>query len=527
MALDFDTSAPLRSPQSVTALVEAIHRADPGSQETHWLECKSTLDFGSKADRFAAARAIIAFANRDPVSAGRDCGGEAYLVVGVAPGQLVGVTEVLDAAALHDKLRPYVDGPQWSVDYFKVEGHDVAVFTVAAPRPGDRIHSLVTTYENNRSGTVFHRGVASSPPATHRELIMLQDRLLKDPPRPLGEQFRDAVEQGNPLVVARLMRATVQQLQAARADPQVFPNTFASRQPVEQLRQYLAMAQSYEELTAPLLDQLITACAWPNADHERIWADTMAALAQPAPLSDTVTGQMRVGATQALIVEGRDDRLQALALLPATLALYAGSISAVQGRNFGALRALTTDATVPWSITHPNLRVTVIERVGPWEALSRDDSLALTLRAAQVAGDDAELEHLLGDIAQHRRRKPPFVASSYLFDALQPHFAGLYGLTRYGELFDETEIMFSLVVADQMAQDRVFTEPWLGLFVTDASHTARLEDSRYGAVLAEVNAAGDDWPPLQAGLFGGSIHRLSAALQRVTEYTEQMRHRVF
>lgn len=64
----------------------------------------------------------------------------------------------------------------------------------------------------------------------------------------------------------------------------------------------------------------------------------MAALAQPAPLSDTVTGQMRVGATQALIVEGRDDRLQALALLPATLALYAGSISAVQGRNFGALR---------------------------------------------------------------------------------------------------------------------------------------------------------------------------------------------
>lgn len=356
---------------------------------------------------------------------------------------------------------------------------------------------------------------------------MLQDRLLQDPPRPLGEQFRDAVEQGNPLVVARLMRATVQQLQAARADPQVFPNTFASRQPVEQLRQYLAMAQSYEERTAPLLDQLITACAWPNADHERIWADTMAALAQPAPLSDTVTGQMRVGATQALIVEGRDDRLQALALLPATLALYAGSISAVQGRNFGALRALTTDATVPWSITHPNLRVTVIERVGPWEALSREDSLALTLRAAQVASDDAELEHLLGEIAQHRRRKPPFVASSYLFDALQPHFAGLYGLPRYGELFDETEIMFSLVVADQMAQDRVFTEPWLGLFVTDASHTARLEDSRYGAVLAEVNAAGDDWPPLQAGLFGGSIHRLSAALQRVTEYTEQMRHRVF
>lgn len=493
----------------------------------HWVEWKSALDFGSKADRFAAARAIIAFANRDPVSAARDCGGEAYLVVGVAPGKLVGVAEVLDAAALHDKLRPYVDGPHWSVDYVEVEALVVAVFTVAAPRPGDRIHSLVTTYENNRSGTVFHRGVASSPPATHRELIMLQDRLLQDPPRPLGEQFRDAVERGNPLVVDRLMRATVQQLQAARADRQLFPGTFDSRQPVEQLRQYLAMAQRYQELTAPLVGQLIIGCAWPNADHERIWAGTMAALAQPAPLSDTGTGQMRVGGTQALIVEGRDERLEALALLPATLALYAGSISGVQGRNFGALRALTTDAAVPWSLTNPNFRVTVIERVGPWEALSREDRLALTLWAAQVASDDAELERLLSEIAQRRWRKPPFVCSSYLFEVLRPHFADLYGLTRYGELFDETEIMFSLVVADQMTQDRVFAEPWLGLFVTDASHTARLEDSRYGAVLAEVNAAGDDWPPLQAGMFGGSMHRLAAAIQRVTEYTEQMRHRVF
>jgi len=527
MALNVDTSAPLRSPQSVTALVEAIHRADPGSQETHWLECKSQLDFGSKADRFAAARAIIAFANRDPVSAARDCGGEAYLVVGVAPGELIGVAEVLDAATLHDKLRLYVDGPQWSVDYFQVEGHDVAVFTVAAPRPGDRIHSLVTTYENNRSGTVFHRGVASSPPATHRELIMLQDRLLRDPPRPLDEQFRDAVGQGNPLVVDRMMRATVQHLQTERADPQVFPPTFSSRVPVEQLRQYLAMAQRYEQLAAPLLDQLITGCAWPNADHERIWAETMAALAQPTPPPDTVTGRMRVGGTQALIVQGRDERLEALAMLPATLALYAGAIAAVQGRNFGALRALTTDAAVPWSITHPNSRVTVIEKVGPWEALSRDESLALTLRAAQIAGDAAELERRLGEISQRRWRKPPFVCSSYLFDALRPHFADLYGLTRYTELFDEAEIMFSFVVADQMAQDRVFTEPWLGLFVTDAGQTARLQDSRYGAVLATLETAGAQWPPLQAGMFGGSRDRLTAAAQRVTEYTEQMRHRGF
>lgn len=65
------------------------------------------------------------------------------------------------------------------------------------------------------------------------------------------------------------------------------------------------------------------------------------------------------------------------------------------------------------------------------------------------------------------------------------------------------------------------------MFVTDAGQTARLQDSRYGAVLAAMEAASAQWPPLPAGMFGGSLERLTAAAQRVTEYTEQMRHRVF
>ena len=47
-----------------------------------------------------------------------------------------------------------------------------------------------------------------------------------------------------------------------------------------------------------------------------------------------------------------------------------------------------------------------------------------------------------------------------------------------------------------------------------------------GAVPAEVNAAGDDLPPPQAGLFGGSIHRLSVSSAARHRNTEQMRHRV-
>lgn len=48
---------------------------------------------------------------------------------------------------------------------------------------------------------VFHRGVASSAPATHRELGMLQDRLLQAAPESAADQFRAAVGGANPLVV--------------------------------------------------------------------------------------------------------------------------------------------------------------------------------------------------------------------------------------------------------------------------------------------------------------------------------------
>ena len=63
-------------------------------------------------------------------------------------------------------------------------------------------------------------------------------------------------------------------LQAAQADPQVFLNTSASRQPVEQLRQYLAMAQELRERNRPLLDQLITACVMAQRRSRAHLADT-------------------------------------------------------------------------------------------------------------------------------------------------------------------------------------------------------------------------------------------------------------
>ena len=525
MTLNIDTSAALRSPQSRAALVEAIRQASSLAQETHWLEWKSSLDFDTTAHRFAAARAIIAFANRHPETAARDCDGEAYLVVGAKPGQVVGV-EVLDAAVIHDKLRPFVDGPHWTVDYVEAEGKSVLVITVAPPQPGDRIHSLVNTYQGNRSGTVFHRGVASSAPATHRELGMLQDRLLQTPPESADEQFMAAVGGTNPVVVDQLTRNAVNAALTAYADPEQFPATFDSRTPKDQLKQYIVIARRYHDATTGVLDRIITGCRWENSAHERIWTGAITALAEPRPLNQTVRSrQPNPAGGQALIMTARNERLEALSLLPATLTMYAGVIAAVEGQNFGAVRALTTDGRVSRSVFHPDPKVTVIEKVGPWEAVASDERSMLALRAAQqTAANDEALDEQLTAIANGNVRRPRFVASAYLFDALRPHFAD-HTEARYRELFDQAETLLSLIVADQMAQHRPFVEPWLRLFVDTVADSPSLDRSMPGMYLAEAIAAGADWPPLQAGMFGGSPDRVKAAAQLVRQYTDQTSRR--
>ncbi|GAH43739.1 unnamed protein product [marine sediment metagenome] len=83
MALNLDTSTSLRRTRRLDQLIQAIYQADSSTtSETHWLEWKSSLNFAMAKDKVTAAKAIIAFANRDPGNAARECEGDAYLVRG-------------------------------------------------------------------------------------------------------------------------------------------------------------------------------------------------------------------------------------------------------------------------------------------------------------------------------------------------------------------------------------------------------------------------------------------------------------
>ncbi|MCV7218508.1 hypothetical protein H7J51_24925 [Mycobacterium crocinum] len=180
---NIDKSRALRTEDELRALVDAIHSSPPNTQETNWLEWKSTLDLGTPEGRFAVSKAILGFANRSPAQAQLAMEGVAYMVVGVEPGSAAGVP-AFDHATLGQRIKTYADGPRWTPHYIGFSGVEVLVIVIEPPRSGDPMHSLQKTYTGNTKGTghqagaVFHRGAAHTEPAGPKEIEMLGERLL-------------------------------------------------------------------------------------------------------------------------------------------------------------------------------------------------------------------------------------------------------------------------------------------------------------------------------------------------------------
>lgn len=190
MAIELDTSQPLRRPADLRQLVEAI-RAAGVADEAHWVEWKSSLPLDALDGWFSISKQILGFANRHPDRAARFVGGLGYVVVGAEPGTVSGITPV-DVAQLDDWLRGYLgnDGPVWSPTYVTVDGVEVLVVVVEPPRWGDRIFLLRKTYQPPKrgngadKGTVFIRREAKTERANDVEHDMLQDRLLRSQRQP-------------------------------------------------------------------------------------------------------------------------------------------------------------------------------------------------------------------------------------------------------------------------------------------------------------------------------------------------------
>jgi hypothetical protein len=158
-------------------VLEAVYHADPNDEQT-WLEWKSTLDLRSKEQMATiVAKAIIAFANRDPDRARTTVGGIGILLIGIEPGNVQGIVPV-DNADLDKLITPYVgaDGPVWQPHWTQYDGRHVLIIEVDPPKWGDPIHAFRKEFQPIRSGWPFVRKLAQSVPADYAELARLGDR---------------------------------------------------------------------------------------------------------------------------------------------------------------------------------------------------------------------------------------------------------------------------------------------------------------------------------------------------------------
>ena len=181
MPLPIDLHRPVRSRAEQTALAEAVRDAAPSESETNYLEWKGTLDLTEKSALAKIAAAVLGFSNRIPDVAARALGGCAYMLVGVEPGALVGVTTV-DAATLEARLAAYVGAQvQWRPDYVEVDEKTVLVVTVEPPRWGEPGHPARKTFTDGgktlfSDGDILVRHHASTDPAKSADIDALNRR---------------------------------------------------------------------------------------------------------------------------------------------------------------------------------------------------------------------------------------------------------------------------------------------------------------------------------------------------------------
>ena len=182
MALALDTSRQLRSLSELSDLIEAIATAPSTESEPDWLEWKSQADLADRRWHARIAKFIAGFANRDPAVAKLQAGGCGYLVIGVEPGNVVGVSPVDNAVLLSGVSRFVRNTVRWSPQNIPHDGKHILVITVEPPESGDGITAILAEYTDRqgatecRKGDVFVRRSGKTERATQDDYDKLVER---------------------------------------------------------------------------------------------------------------------------------------------------------------------------------------------------------------------------------------------------------------------------------------------------------------------------------------------------------------
>lgn len=227
---------------------------------------------------------------------------------------------------------------------------------------------------------------------------------------------------------------------------------------------YLARVERYEALTGPLLSIMAAGGYWGNDEHARLQARCLARLADPPGDRNGITGLLN------------------LRLYPALLLVYASGVGAVLAGRYDTLAVLVSMKT------------------------RKDNEHAPLVRA--LVHTDVISSDLLKRRPELERHKTP--TSDHLFEILKgPLGSFVIDEVEYQAAFDRFEYLYALIHGDIGEKEGMFGRIWgpVGCFLWRKGIQEEVE--------RELAQRGDDWPPLKAGLFGGSVERAKQVKEQI------------
>lgn len=231
----------------------------------------------------------------------------------------------------------------------------------------------------------------------------------------------------------------------------------------------------YEGHVEVLRAMLAAGCYWGNEGHSDLWARSLERIANPSGGQSGMT----------LWID--------LRRYPALLLLYTAGIAAVAAGRYGTLKDLLLD---------PKVRN------------HEEKSLVLAVYPGQVI--DKQAAELLPGL---ERRYTPLNDHLHarLREALREY---LPDDARYDKCFDRFEYLLALVHAD--LRDKATRGYWapIGRFGWKVHHDP--ERTIVAEVQRELDEQEDRWPPLGAGLFGGSAERVRAVKAWLDERLQKL-----
>ena len=171
---------------------------------------------------------------------------------------------------------------------------------------------------------------------------------------------------------------------------------------------------------------------------------------------------------------------------PLILFVYNAGIAAIESKNYRSLSSI------------------FCKKLGSSEYSNNDPFFVQ--KVANAVGD---LTDAFKRIPEHERNYTPM--SEYLYKSLQPGLDDLFFLGKgYESIFDEFEILFALVVSDLNKQEDSYIWGPIGRF--GWKQRGRTQ-SPFNRMIEEASQLKNDWPPIKAGLFGGSYERFKEIVE--------------